>query len=151
MRRVALGSTLVALAIAVGALVVNRDGTNDHSELLLTRALSAQSFEMDALPRGTLEVDLERGCVRLSGQPVVWPTGTTLTGDPPVLRFPGGVTAVPGDTVYGGGGHVPRPVVRASEHVEGDVEAALECARRNTTVVYFWASDGTMSVAPGSS
>jgi hypothetical protein len=150
MRRVALGSALVLVAIVVAVIVVDSGGPDaDRSELLLTRAPRADGSEMSALPRGTLEVDRHRGCVSLSGQAVVWPTGTTLTRDPPVLRFPGGLVAEPGDTVYGGGGRVRRSTLRGSEQVNGDVAAALDCARRDATVVFFWAKERSMRVAPG--
>jgi len=149
MRRVVLGSGLVLLAVLFATLVVDRSGApRDRSEILLTRALDSH-YEMSALPRGTLEVDLDRGCVLLSGQPVVWPTGTTLESAPPTLHLPGGLTAEPGDTVYGGGGHVPRSVIRGSSNVDGDVDSALDCARAGTSVVFFAASGAAMSVSPG--
>lgn len=66
---------------------------------------------LDAIVGGTLQVDLDAGCVWVGGPdgsryPVVWPRGTTASEDPFQVLLPDGAQAVPGDAVFGGGGYV---------------------------------------------
>ena len=66
-------------------------------------------------------VDVQDGCVRLSGEPVVWPVGTTLVrGEPLAIGLPDGVVVVDGGVVAGGGGVASRPQSR----IDLDREAA---------------------------
>lgn len=67
---------------------------------------------MDAIVQGTVEVDLELGCVWLSTSdgarhPVVWPAGTELREDPFAIVLPDGQFVSEGDLVSGGGGYGP--------------------------------------------
>lgn len=111
--------------------------TTQAPDVLLTRA-DTPDTGFDALPGGTLEIDLDRGCVLLQGSPVIWPRGTTLTTEPLALRFPNGVTARPGDVVRGGGGGGYAWQIRETAiRIEGDLDRALECAPRGTEVIVF--------------
>lgn len=108
-----------------GAEEPSRDG-------LLTRSLDGDEGEMTAILRGTLALDPDRGCVLLSGMPVVWPAETTLTADPPELRLPGGLTARTGDTITGGGGEVPAAAIRQnvdSSRGRSDERAGVRASR----------------------
>jgi len=135
--------------VAITGKVVPVDETaGEHPDFLLTHSHVGSGFGFDALPSGVLDLDLERGCVLLSGQAVIWPAGTTLSRDPPRLHLPGGLTARPGDTVRGGGGVVPPAGPRqSSSGIEGDLERALGCATEPEVVVF--GSRGSMSVSPG--
>jgi hypothetical protein len=130
--------------------IVPVDGTpGEHPDFLLTYSSVGSGFGFDAIPSGVLELDLDRGCVLLSGQAVIWPAGTTLSRDPPRLHLPGGLTARPGATVRGGGGVVPPAGPRqSSSGIEGDLEKALGCATEPEVVV-FWSRGGSMSVSAG--
>lgn len=136
--------------VAITGKVVPVDATpGEWPDFLLRRSPVGGLFEMDALPSGTLELDLDRGCVLLSGRAVVWPAGTTLTRDPPQLHLPGGLTAKSGDTVRGGGGALPGAHLRENSNViEGDLDSALACAPEHE--VFFFTSRGAgMSVSRG--
>ncbi|MGI8479457.1 MAG: hypothetical protein ACR2M2_06330 [Gaiellaceae bacterium] len=127
-----------------GAEEPSRDG-------LLTRSLDGDEGEMTAILRGTLALDPDRGCVLLSGMPVVWPAETTLTADPPELRLPGGLTARTGDTITGGGGEVPAAAIRqTSIRVEGDLTSALECAPAESKVAVLSARGDQITVSRAS-
>lgn len=66
---------------------------------------------MDAIVQGTVEIDIQMGCVWLSTSdgsrhPVIWPAGTTLKEDPIAIVLPDGQEVRKGDLVSGGGGYV---------------------------------------------
>jgi len=140
------------LAVVLGVVLAPGCGaaSDESSGILLTRATTGADSEMDALPSGTLEIDLERGCVLLSGRPVVWPAETALALEPPELELPGGLTARSGDTIRGGGGALPAAHVRETAiEIEGDVDKALECAPSAESIVVFTARGEAMTVSPG--
>ncbi|MDQ3121110.1 MAG: hypothetical protein M3Q59_01075 [Actinomycetota bacterium] len=94
-------------------------------------------------------LDLDRGCVLVSGKPVIWPAGTTLTTDPPELHLPGGSTARSGDTITSGGGEVDGArISETSIGIEGDLAGALECAPADSKVLLL-ASRGGVAVRAG--
>ena len=131
---IAFASTAAALALSCGSGSIGERLANS----LLTRSTEDAESEMDAILRGTLEVNSERGCILLSGRPVVWPAGTTLTTDPPELQLPGSLTAMAGDVISGRGGEVPATEIRdTSIRIEGDLNHALECAPAETQVAVF--------------
>ena len=67
-----------ASAIAFAVLAAGcAFGKSTESDALLTRAPEGSGGEMTAIVGGTLELDLDSGCVLLDGKPVVWPAGTT--------------------------------------------------------------------------
>jgi hypothetical protein len=146
-----LATALIGAAVAVSAVLALRWATapDQAPDLLLTRA-DDPGFGFHALPGGTLEIDLDRGCVLLSGHPVVWPNGTTLTSDPPELRFSRGLIARPGDVVRGGGGGGYAWQLRRTalmRAVEGDFERAIDCVPPHTEVFVF-NSGSVMTVEP---
>ncbi|GAB3247805.1 hypothetical protein GCM10027586_17960 [Kineococcus gypseus] len=49
----------------------------------------------------------EGQCLRLDGEPVLWPVGTTWDQDTSAVVLPEGGTATAGAALYGGGGHTP--------------------------------------------
>jgi len=66
---------------------------------------------MDAIVVGTVEVDLDTGCVWLVDQggaryPVMWPVGTVAEPDPLRIVAANGMLIGPGDRVEGSGGYV---------------------------------------------
>lgn len=140
---------LLALAVALsgsGCDLARSDEPADRG--LLTRAPESEGAEMSALLRGTLALDPERGCVLLSGRPVVWPAGTTLTHTAPELHLPGGLRARSGDEISGGGGAVPASTLRETAlRIEGDLEKALACAPRVAEVLVFSARGDDIGVA----
>jgi len=102
---------------------------------------------MTAIVGGTLELDPDRGCLLLSGKPVVWPAGTTLTSDPAELQLPGGLTARSGDVITGGGGEVQAARIRATAiRIEGELTGALGCAPADSEVVILTARGSGISV-----
>jgi hypothetical protein len=122
--------------------------SGDTSDALLTRSPYVGLGPQAAIT-GDLDLDLDRGCILLSGKAVVWPTDTTFTRDPPALHFPGGLTARSGDTVGGTGGEVTgADIPDTTLQIEGDVEKALACAPSNTEVVVFNAGS-PMTVSSG--
>lgn len=115
---------------------------------LLTRSPEAGQDEMSAIVRGTLQIDIDRGCISLSGKPVVWPARTTLSTDSVELRLPDGLSARPGDLVEGGGGEIPAPwLAQTPMTINGDVAAALACAPGATDVVVFTARGERLRVS----
>lgn len=141
----------VALAtLALVALASGCDLGGSHEQFddgLLTRSLEGNEDEMTGIVGGTLELDPERGCFLLSGKPVVWPSATTLTGDPPELHLPGGDIARSGDTISGGGGEIPAARIReTSIRIEGDLTKALTCAPADSKVLVLWSRGGQISV-----
>lgn len=79
---------------------------------LVTRAPVLNPGGETAQIRGTIEVDLDRGCVWLTSDgrrfAVIWPAGTTATLDPFELHLDGiegGGSAREGDHLSGGGGY----------------------------------------------
>jgi len=152
-------SNRLAVAItSAAALLAGCGGTSSgdsseelsgHSSVVLLTRSPYDGIGPQALLSGTLDLDLDRGCILLSGKPVVWPTGTTLTRDPPALEFPGGLTASSGDTIGGGGGEVTgTDIPDTALRIEGDVEGALACAPGETQVVVFNAGS-TITVSHG--
>lgn len=146
-----LFAALLMLALAVLASGCDVGDSQEPSvDGLLTRSLEGDEEEMAALLRGTLELDPDRGCVLLSGKPVVWPAGTTLTTDPPEIHLPGGLNARPGDVVTGGGGEVPGKTIRDTAiRIEGDLTGALDCASVETAVVVFTARGDDIRISSG--
>jgi hypothetical protein len=145
------GRTLGVFATMLGLALLSGCGGGEDasSDLLLTRSSAdAGGAELDGLVSGTLELDLERGCVLVSEHAVVWPAETTLATDPPTLHLPGGLTATPGDVVEGGGGWVPLP--GSPQTIEGDVDKALACAADGGAEVALFTVDGAgLKVTPG--
>jgi hypothetical protein len=134
--------------VSIEGTVAPVEETNgEQPNFLLTHATVGSGFGLDAIVGGGLELDLDRGCVLLSGRAVIWPAGTTLTTDPPQLNLPGDLTARPGDTVTGGGGFVPAAGPRQSGSFDGDLDKALACATE-AEVVVFWARGESMQVTP---
>lgn len=150
MKRVLLAA-LLAFALAVVASGCDLRGSQEPpSAGLLTRSLEGAEDEMTAIVGGTLELDAERGCVLLSGKPVVWPSGTTLTTNPPAVRLPGGLDASSGDVIRGGGGEVPAAGIRETAlRIEGDLTSVLSCAPEDGAVIVFNARGDAMSVSSG--
>ena len=138
---------LLALAALAGGCTLG--GSEEPStDGLLTRSVDSDGAEMAALLRGTLEIDRDRSCVLLSGKPVVWPAGTTLTTDPPELHIPGGLSARSGDVITGGGGEVPGTAIRETAlRIEGDLTTALSCAPTDTEVMVFTARGDDVGVS----
>lgn len=145
---------LIAASLAASVAVIAGcafDGSEEPSldDGLLTRTLGGDGSEMDALVRGNLVLDPVRGCILLSGKPVVWPAGTTVTTDPSRLHLPGGLSAKLGDTISGGGGEVPAVSIRDTAlQIDGDLNAALDCGRPDTEVIVFTARGEGMTVSP---
>lgn len=138
-----------AFVLAVAVAGCGGDAGRESVPGLLTRSEEPNQAEMSAIMRGTLELDLDRGCVLLSGKPVVWPAGTTLSEDPPLLRFPNGAEAAPGDLVTGGGGEIPADRLGdTTMSFEGDVQAARDCAPAAEEVVVFTARGDDIAVRP---
>ena len=107
---------------------------------LLTRSLDGDGAERDAIVGGKLILDPIRGCILLSGKPVVWPAETTVTSDPRELHLPVGLTARPGDTITGGGGELPAAAIRDTAlRIDGDLSSALDCAPADSEAVVFTA------------
>lgn len=141
----------VLLVVALGALASAcdlRGSQETSSNGLLTRSVGGDGAEMTALLRGTLKLDANRGCVLLSGKPVIWPTGTTMTMDPPVLHLPGGLSARSGDVITGGGGEIPGTAIwETALRIEGDLTRALECAPTDGKVLVFTARGDDVGVS----
>ena len=128
---------LVAFATACGgqALPVNERGETKPPKPALT-IVTAPAGLRDApmaLVGGVLEVDERRGCVLLSGRPVIWPVGTALVHRPLAIRLPDGRTLRPGDALRGGGGAVPAS--HWPEAMSGDVAALRRCAEKDDQVI----------------
>ena len=83
--------------------------------------------------RGLLEVDRARGCLLLSGRPVLWPVGTTLVDRSPALRLRDGRVVEPGDEVRGDGGNVR--VSHAEALANDNVETLRRCAGQDEEVI----------------
>lgn len=123
--------------------------SQEPSSGLLTRSPDRDGGEMAAIVGGTLELDAKRGCVLLSGKPVVWPDGTILTTNPPAVRLPGGLDGRPGDVITGGGGEVPATGIRETTlRIKGDLSSALSCAP-DSAVIVFTARGDAMWVSSG--
>ena len=144
------------MRIAVLAVVVatttgcDLRGSEEPSldDSLLTRSAEVDQGEMAGIVRGTLQLDAARGCILLSGRPVVWPAGTTLTKDPPTLHLPRGLSARSGDTVIGGGGEVSSASIQDTLLlIEGDLDAARGCGPADTEVAVFDSRGRGMSVS----
>jgi hypothetical protein len=144
----------VPLLLALGVVALGCGSSGSLREPLesglLSRSPETAEDEMDAIIGGTLEIDPERGCILLSGRPVIWPAGTKLTIDPPEVNLPGGLTARAGDAISGRGGEVPASKIReTSIRIEGDVTHALECVPIDIQVAVFSARGDNISVSPG--
>ena len=138
-------ATFALFALASGCDLSGSEEPSDDG--LLTRSPEGDGGEMTAIVGGTLELDPDRGCVLLSGKPVVWPAATTLRSDPPELHLPGGLKARSGDTITGGGGEVPAARIReTSIRIEGDLTGALKCAPADGKVLILWARGDRISV-----
>lgn len=137
----------IALALAVGAGTTACSVRDSNASAgILTRTLPSEG-EMTAIIGGTLAIDA-RGCVLVSGSPVVWPAGTTLAADPPAIQLPGGQVVRPGQLVSGGGGEIPSMSIRQTNlRIDGDLDAALECAPETAHVKVFNARGASMAVA----
>jgi len=143
-RHVLLAATLVLVALASGCNSGASEGPSRDG--LLTRSPEGQE-DLTAIVGGVL--DLDRGCVLVSGKPVIWPAGTTLTTDSPELHLPGGSTARSGDTITSGGGEVEGArISETSIGIEGDLAGALECAPADSKVLLL-ASRGGVAVRAG--
>jgi hypothetical protein len=115
---------------------------------LLTRTLGGDGAEMSAIVGGKLVLDPLRGCILLSGRPVVWPSGTTVTTEPSGLHLPSGLVAKGGDTIRGGGGEIPATAIRDTAlHIDGALSTALDCAAPDSKVVVFHVGDDGMTVS----
>lgn len=104
---------LILVLVLLGACV---SGTGSierppgDSDLLRTNRGSGGGG-MSAIVEGTVEIDLQLGCVWLSTadgsrHPLVWPAGTISETDPFVILLRDGQTVSDGDHVSGGGGYV---------------------------------------------
>lgn len=103
---------------------------------------------MSAIVEGTLEVDLDLGCLWLSTadgsrHPVVWPAGTTSETDPFIIVLPDGQPLSPGDVVSGGGGYVD-----ALSATAGMRPFPAECVQDGQAAVFN--ADSELLVTPGS-
>ena len=135
------------MAVALGGCAIGGSEEPSLDDGLLTRSGSGES-EMAAIVGGKLVLDPVRGCILISGKPVVWPAGTTVTSDPREIHLPVGLTARPGDTIRGGGGGVPAAALRqTSLRIEGDLSSALDCAPAGSEAVVFTARGDGMSVS----
>jgi len=142
---VAASFALVALASACDLGATGRPTRHG----LLTRSPDGPQEDLNAIVGGVLELDLDRGCVVVSGKPVVWPAGTSLTTDPPELNLPGGRTARSGDAITAGGGEVDGARIgETSTGIEGDLAGALECAPGGSKVLLL-ATRGGVAVRAG--
>lgn len=144
--------TLAALASGCGGGSQAESSDNGESQSpnsLLTRSGAENEDEMNAIVGGTLELDPDRGCVLLSGKPVVWPAETTLTADPAELHLPGGLNAKSGNVITGSGGEVRAARIRETAlRVEGDLTTALSCAPIDSEVVVFTTRGEGIDVSP---
>jgi hypothetical protein len=147
-RRVGAWPLVVVLALLVVA-GCDLSKADSPSRGLLTRSSETNEGEMTAIVGGTLELDPARGCVLLDGKPVVWPTRTTLTVDPPQLHLPGEPTARPGDTIRGAGGEVASATIgETALQIDGDLTHAIGCAPSEREVLVFWAKGDDIVVSP---
>jgi hypothetical protein len=142
------GEPLPAWVTVVGTIAPIEATPGERPDYLLTHAHVGGGSAMLALIGGVLELDPARGCVLLSGQPAVWPAGTRVSRNPPRLHLPGGETVRPGDTVRGGGGHVPRLAIRGSAGVLGNADEAFACATQPEVMV-FAPRAGSLTVSRG--
>lgn len=104
---------------------------------------------MDAIVSGIVEIDLDAGCVWLSGSdgarhPVVWPIGTAAQSDPLGIVLVGGHLVQPGDRVEGGGGYVDADAATTGSGLE-PISAA--CVQVGEAAVFN--ADSPISVTPG--
>jgi hypothetical protein len=138
----------VTFALLAPASGCDLSGSDEPAhDALLTRSPDGDEGEMTAIVGGILELDPDRGCVLLSGKPVVWPAETTLRGDQPELHLPGSLTGRSGDTITGGGGEVPAATIReTSIQIEDDLSSALKCAPTETKLLVLWARGDPISV-----
>ncbi len=136
---------LAAVALSSGCEAGASESPLDDG--LLTRSTEGRQDEMTAIVGGTLELDPERGCVLLSGKPVIWPAGTTVSSDPSELHLPDGRAARSGDTITGGGGEVVGArIPETSIEIEGDLSRALECAPPGSKVLVLWTRGGDIRI-----
>lgn len=143
----ALVIALATLALTSGCDLGGTERPTRHG--LLTRSPDGPQEDLNAIVGGVLELDLDQGCVLVSGKPVIWPAGTSLTTDPPELHLPGGRTARSGDTITAGGGEVDGAGIReTSTGIEGDLAGALECAPGGSKVLLL-ATRGGVAVRVG--
>ncbi len=98
-----LGAVLAVAAFALVGLTVGRGGIATNGPVVADHrpwfSIGSGSGS-DALVGGTLE--LEGECLLLSGNPVVWPSGTSWDPETQVLSVTGRRAEL-GDRVYGGG------------------------------------------------
>lgn len=128
--RVLRALTTIVLAVGfAGATGCDTSDSRSLEDTLLTRAADDSGDSPDAQIQGTLELDAERGCILLSGMPVIWPAGTTASTEPPELHLPDGSRIRHGEVVTGGGGEIPAASVQQTRlRIEGDLDAAIACA-----------------------
>jgi hypothetical protein len=142
-----------ALVAAGGCGTIGDDPAPEASgppDGLLTRSQSGAQDEMDAVVGGVLELDSTQGCILISGNPVVWPSGTRLADQPPRILLPNGVTARDGDIVTGTGGEIPATGIGdTAMEVEGDVKKALTCKPSASHFVVFTTEAEAISVSDG--
>lgn len=153
---------LAVLAVTSASCDLGGSQQRSLSDGLVTRSSETGQAEMTAIVGGTLVLDSDRGCILLSGKPVVWPSGTEVTTDPPRIHLSNGLTAASGDAIRGTGGEVPAAGIRQTtlyierdlngeprSRIEGDLSGALDCADPDTEVVVFTARGDAMSVSTG--
>jgi len=139
---IAIG-TLVTLWLTTGRGGVDTDGpivSHDNGWFDL------ESVGLDALVGGTLELD--DGCLLLSGDAVVWPGGTQWNEEDRVLTLENGDEAYLGDSIQGGGGVFGGP---EDDDFWPDSElgmATSECQRSGAYVVVF-NIDEPLEATPG--
>jgi hypothetical protein len=140
----AVGLCAVAVLVAVGCSL----GSSSRSGLV-TRSTDENGGEMAAVVGGRLGLDLARGCVLLSGKPVVWPAKTKLTTDPPEIHLPNGAVARQGDWIRGGGGEIVASQFDETRirFGEGNLDDVLACASTDGSVVVFAAHGEALDVS----
>jgi len=116
---------------------------------LVTRSTDENGGEMAAVVGGRLSLDLGRGCILLSGKPVVWPAKTKLTTDPPAIHLPNGAVARQGDWIRGGGGEIVASQFDETRirFGEGNLDDVLACASTDGSVVVFAAHGEALDVS----
>lgn len=139
---------LLALVLIVIASACTTSGAEGDTDAGLIRAHSGRGEGgMGAIVQGTVEVDLEVGCVWLSTSdgarhPVIWPSGTEAGEEPFLITLPNGETVGDGDLVSGGGGYVS-----AASATQGMEPFPEQCIQDGQAAVFNASSE--VQVVPG--